>query len=166
MEDYAEYALIKHHDEEAGIHTFWIDYETAYKVFDDFGFPWILDTDFSTMFNIADEGAGHNAILAFYESWMYDSDMWASEPPAGWLYMDERLVPDFPYAPSEEMVTIYLREEIQKQIDRLWELDAQVDQVALDELDWTHDCEENLNDLSDLVFEAMDYADDELVTVM
>jgi hypothetical protein len=153
-------------DHDAGLYSDHIDYATAYDIFDRIGYPWILDTEFSGLFDIAEVGANHNAIAAFMESWMYDSDEWETTPPEDWLWIEDRLVPDYPWEPTEEMVTIYLREEIQKQIDRLYSLDAQVADIPLDELDWEHHDDAALDDLSDLIFEVMDYADDEFVNVI
>jgi hypothetical protein len=153
-------------DHDAGLYSDHIDYATAYDIFDRIGYPWILDTEFSGLFDIAEVGANHNAIAAFMESWMYDSDEWEITPPEDWLRIEDRLVPDYPWEPTEEMVTIYLREEIQKQIDRLYSLDAQVADIPLDELDWEHHDDAALDDLSDLIFEVMDYADDEFVNVI
>lgn len=136
-----------------------LDYEQCYHLFDYIGYPWILDTMFVDVFNIVHDGATTNAVQGFMMDWMYESDAWATAPPEGWLKLDERIVPYYPYEPTEEILRIYLRGEIADAIDKLEELDAQVDTHALEDLDWDQEDDEDFDDLSDLLFEVQDYAE-------
>lgn len=136
-----------------------LDYEQCYQLFEFMGFPWILDTHFEAVFSISENGASTNAISGMMRDWMFSSDAWETSPPEGWMTMEDRIIPTYPYEPTEEMLKLYLREEIQDAIDRLWELDTQVVEDPLHELDWEQDDEEQLDDLSDLLFEVQEYVE-------
>lgn len=157
--------VLKGIDEEIGVEsdTHYLDYEQCYALFDYLGYPWILDTHFNALFRIDTDGAGHNAITGFMRDWMFSSDSWSLTPPEGWLYMEDRMVPYHPYEPSEDLLKLYLRDEIQDAIDRLEELDDQVSTEPLSEMDWDSEDDEQLDDLSDLLFEVQEYAEDTYV---
>merc|ERR1712013_88083 len=142
-------------EEPASVHK--LDYEQCYHLFDYIGYPWVLDTRFSGLFHLDEKQADNNAIMGFMEDWMYESDTWTSTAPEGWLPLDARPVPYYPYWPTEEILRVYLRGEIQDAIDKLEEIDGQIDTVPLDELDWERHDDDDMDELSDLLFKAQDF---------
>lgn len=136
-----------------------LNYEQCYAIFDYIGYPWILDTKFDDPFHIHENGAGINAIEGFMNAWMFDSDGWEESPPEGWMPFDDRIVPYYPYEPTEEILRLYLRDEIADAIEKLEELDGQIEAHPLEDLDWDHADDEDFDDLSDLLFEVQDYAE-------
>lgn len=138
-----------------------VEYETCYTFFDEIGFPWILDTVFESYF-ISEDGAGVNALTGFMNEWMLNSDTWGTSPPEGWYYMDDRLVPDWPWETNHDVARDHLHDEIRAAIARLEEVDMEVDTLPLSELTWCDTCDEQMEDLSDLVFDTIEWAEDEL----
>lgn len=87
-----------------------LDYEHAYALFAYLGYPWILDTDFDLVFPITESGAGTSAITSLMRTWMFESDEWQRSPPPGWIPMEDRLVPDVAFDPTELEIRAYLHE--------------------------------------------------------
>lgn len=139
-----------------------LEYEVVYEFFNTIGYPWVLDTVFWS-YDIAEYGAGYNSVWGFIDQWMYASDEWATTAPEGWYPIEERIVPWWPWETDHDVARDHLRDEIQAAIARLEEVMVEVDTLPLHELTWGDNCEDQMECLSDLITETIEWAEDDLL---
>lgn len=134
-----------------------LSYEQCYRIWEDIGFPWILDDVFGVTNDVWDMGCGEGAFTSMLNAWMYQSDSWADSPSSDWIAYDERLVPTVPRMPTDPEVRDYLSGEIREMIDQLWETYSNID-FGLEEI-WMEEDDSQKDDLLQLIDDVQTYGD-------